>query len=49
MKGGVSEVLDSAVVVDHVTVRELTGSREMTDASTLWDTIWFRADGGHER
>lgn len=41
-------VLDSAVVVDDVTVRELTGSREMTEASTLWDAIWFRADAGHE-
>ena len=48
MKGGVSEVLDSAVVVDDVTVRELAGSREMTAASTLWDAIWFRADAGHE-
>lgn len=35
-------------MVDDVTVRELTGSREMTDASTLWDAIWFRADAGHE-
>lgn len=29
-------------------MRELVGSREMTDASTLWDAIWFRADAGHE-
>lgn len=45
---GPGRVLDSAVVVDHVTVRELTGSREMTAASMLWDAIWFRADAGHE-
>lgn len=43
MKRGVSGVLDSAVVVDEVTVRELAGIEEMTAASTLWDSIWSRS------
>lgn len=41
-------VLDSAVVAEDVTVRELAGSREMVAASTLWDAIWFRDAAGHE-
>jgi predicted GNAT superfamily acetyltransferase len=42
-------VLDSAVVAgDEVTVRELSGIAEMTAATILWDSIWARADAGHE-
>lgn len=29
-------------------MRELSGIEEMTAASTLWDSIWARADAGHE-
>ena len=35
-------------MVDHVAVRELAGITEMTVASSLWDSIWARADSGHE-
>lgn len=31
-----------------MTVRELSGIAEMTAASSLWDSIWARADAGHE-
>lgn len=41
--------LDSAVVVSvEVRVRELSGIEEMIAASTLWDSIWFRTEAGHE-
>ncbi len=42
-EGGVSGVLDSGLVAEDVTVRELAGIQEMTAASTLWDTIWSRS------
>ncbi len=48
MKRGAVGVLDSDLVVDDVAVRELAGIQEMTDASSLWDQIWLRADAGHE-
>ena len=48
MKRGASGVLDSDLVVDEVAVRELAGVTEMTVASSLWDSIWARADSGHE-
>ncbi len=44
----VPRVLDSDAVVDDVAVRELAGIQEMTAASSLWDSIWLRAEAGHE-